>query len=209
MAKSKIYTNFTVKRYTDFKLLQLANNVSSSLTDNPYFSELRAEAALIRTSATEFAAALLEMKVKSHQTTMVKNVVRFKLEDHLRTAALKVISLSKNDNLLLISSGYELTRKNAPVGILPQVQILNVSSGHGSGILKVTWKRVPQARLYEVRYAEINENENPVYQHLLSSQCKIFIRNLNLGKRYSISIAAVGSSPQLQWSLPVTTPYVS
>lgn len=209
MAKSKIYLNFTVKRYSDRRLNALAEKVSHSLSISPGFESLRGLAQDIKLKNEAFETLLMGMKEGTPEKTALKNQARSHLEDLLRIAALQVLTEYSNDDLMLLKSGFELTRPKVPVGILPQVQRLQIVQGPISGSLHIRWQRIPQARMYELRFEAISDTEKTTPQYRIVSCRQILLEGLLPGKRYRISIAAAGTHPTRVWSPEILSPYVS
>jgi len=76
------------------------------------------------------------------------------LEDLLSGTAIKVQDLSNGDEKLILSAGFEVKRKPAPVGLLERPENVIAKAGPTRGSLEVSWNVVPNAYLYEVQYTE-------------------------------------------------------
>lgn len=209
MEKFKVCQNFAAGRYSDKALDTLACNVVKNLTRSEVYPTLGELAAQIGEVEEKFADALLQMLDPNKQATTQKNQIRKQLETLLRSAALKVQDLSEGDELMIRKSGFDITEKAAPIGILPQVTNVKAKAGSLAGSLEISWDVVVKAIMYEVRYAVVSPDGTTEYISVLSTRHKIILEGLEAGKQYRIIVSAIGTDSRRTWSGEIVSPYVS
>ena len=80
--------------------------------------------------------------------------MRVDLEEILRSIALNVQDISQSDEVKILSTGFDINRKAAPVGVLGQVVNVQVNQSKIPGSLDVTWDVLEHAKSYILRYAK-------------------------------------------------------
>jgi len=209
MGKTKVSIDFSTHNYSDKELAVQGQTVSDNLTDNPTFPTLKDAAAAIKAASDILNGYLASMATGNKQLTAEKNVARTTLENLLSTTALKVQDISGGDEVKILSSGFEINRKPAPVGVLDQVMNVQVKLGITSGSLDITWDVVNHAYSYEIRFTKNPKTDASVYTSVTSTKHKVTLENLTPGQTYIVQVAGVGSDPKRVWSVEVITCYVS
>lgn len=203
MAKTSF--DFSSHRYTDSELNVKATVIEESLTDNPNFPTLTTEVPLIKSLNDQLAAAIIKAKDGGHKDVFNKNSVRKALETQLKLSGLLVQNVSKGDESMILSSGYEVNKTPEPIGPLPKPVNLQAKPGDNHGSLKVSWNPVPGAYLYEVEYTESPVTSSSIRTRFSCSKHNAIIDNLTPGKMYSIFVAGAGSDPRRVWSNELTS----
>ena len=134
------------------------------------------------------------------QLTIEKKNARLNLESAMNTAAYQVQDLSGGDEQLIMSAGFDVKRKPAPVGILERPTNVTAKEGPSRGSLEISWDVVPYAYIYEVKYTESPSNTESKWSQTSSTKHRIVINGLTRGKAYVIQVAAAGSNPERIWS---------
>ena len=117
--------------------------------------------------------------------------------------------MSNGDEVLILSTGFDINRKPTPVGILNQPVNLQIKLGKITGTLEVSWDVVPGAYSYEIRYTQMPKTDTSIYNNITSTKRKIMLENLTPGQTYAIQVAGVGSDPKRVWSVETVSCYVS
>ncbi len=209
MAKIKVSVDFSMHNYSDKELAIQGQTVSENLTDNLNFPTLKETATAIKTASDILYGYLANMATGNKQLTAEKNVARLNLENLLGATALKVQDISGGDEVKILSSGFEINRKPAPVGELDQVMNVKVKLGKTSGSLDISWDVVNHAYSYEIRFIKNPKTDTSVYTSVTCTKHKVTIENLSPGQTYIIQVAGVGSNPKRVWSVEVISCYVS
>jgi len=198
---NKVSLDFSTNQYPDPQLKVKASTIASSLDGNPYYAALAENVTTIRAKITRFDDYLSKMADGNRQVTAEKNVARTELTDVLCDTGRLVQNISKGDEVMILSSGYDMTRKATPVvDVLDQPTNIVVKAGKISGSLEVSWDAVDHARSYEVRYCKAPKTDTTVYEKLTTLKRKTTLDNLVQGQQYLIQIAGVGSDPRRAWS---------
>jgi hypothetical protein len=209
MTIARVSVDHSTHNYSDKDLSVKAKTISDNLTEIPIFLTLAETAALIKAKKIVFDDFLSKMPGGNKQITVLKNNARLDLESVLKSGALKVQDISGGDEAIILSSGYDITRKGTPVGILDQVVNLQIKLGKLSGSLEISWDVVDHAYSYEIQYTKNPKTDDSVYKIVTSTKRKILLENLIPGQTYSVKVAAVGSDPKRVWSVEIISCYVS
>ncbi len=202
---AKISLNFSQNAYSDASLKVKASTVASALDGNEYFPTLKDNVATLRVKITTFDDFLSKMESGNKQWTAQKNVARADLTDTMTDTGRLVQNISKGDEVILLSSGFDLYRKPVYVEILDQVYNVTVKPGKIQGTLVVEWDIVDHAHSYEVRYARLPITESTVYTIVTTTRHSITLEELVQGQQYVIQVAGVNSDPHRAWSIEVTS----
>jgi hypothetical protein len=202
---SKINLDFSSNQYPDAILKVKGSTIAGSLDGNTYFPDLAPNVVTIRERVTTFDVFLAKMADGNKKVTAEKNNARASLADALIETGRLVQNISKGDEVILLSSGYDLKRKPVYVDILDQPENVIIRPGKISGTLDVTWDVVDHARSYEVRFTRLPKTENSVYEKLTTTKHKITLENLIPGQQYVLQVAGVGPDPRRTWSVEVVS----
>jgi hypothetical protein len=202
---AKISLNFSQNTYSDASLKVKASTVATSLDGNVYFPTLKENVVTLKVKITTFDDFLSRMESGNKQLTAQKKVARTDLVDTLCETGRLVQNISKGDEVILLSSGFDLNRQPTYVEILDQVHNVTVKPGKIPGTLLVEWDGVDHAHSYEVRYARLPITEATIYTIVTTSRQSIFLEGLVQGQQYAIQVAGVNSDPHRAWSIEVTS----
>lgn len=206
---AKVSIDFSSHNYTDQDLCIKANTISGDLTNNPDFPTLAQDAVLIGQQSGVLIGFLAKMADGNKQLTIQKRAARADLEGTLRSVGFKVQDISGGDEAKILSTGYDVTQKPTPVGILDQPLNVQVSPGKISGTLEISWEVVDHAYSYEVRYTKNPKSDSTVYVTTTTTKRKTILTGLDAGQTYIVQVAGVGSDPRRVWSVEVVSCYVS
>ena len=209
MSKAKVCVDFSKHNYPDKTLNVKSTTITEDLTNNPNFPTLADKVALLKSKNEKFGELLAKVENGNKQMTAEKNQARVDLEDILRSIALNVQDISQGDEVKILSTGFDINRKAAPVGVLGQVVNVQVNQSKITGSLNVTWDVLPKAKSYIIRYAKSPVNADNLYQYATSTKHKLSIDNLEPGSKYIVQVAGVGTDPQRVWSVEVVSCFVS
>ena len=200
MVKVKVIVDYSSNRYSDQDLSVKGTTIGDDLTDNPSFPTLAEVATAIKAKNASFMSLLSKMAEGNKQVTIEKNKVRGELEDLLGSTALKVQDISMGDEQLILSTGFDVKRKPAPVGLLDRPAKVTANPGPTRGSLEISWDVVPNAYIYEIQYTEAPSTADSVWIRISITKHKVIIEGLVRGKAYAIKVAGAGSDPGRVWS---------
>jgi hypothetical protein len=203
MGKSYLSINFSSNNYPDKDLFVKVNTIVESLTDNSTYTTLAPDVIILKTKNDLLGGFLSRMATGNKQITAEKNVARKDLEDYLHVIGTRVQDISAGDEVLILSSGFDLRRKPAPVGMLDMPAKVTVTPGKQSATLNVTWEVVDKAYNYVLRYTIGPVTENSIWKENHTSKHNLLLDSLPLGEPISIQVAGLGSDPRIVWSAVV------
>jgi len=205
MGKYKVSTDFSTNRYSDKEINLKADSIITEMTGNEYFPTPNPPLATIKECNDRFTAALVKTVDGNKQDTAIKNKIRVELDDLLHQLALYVQGVSGGDEAIILSSGYDVNRKGAPVGPLAKPTNLKVKAGENKGSLLITWDPVERADFYEFKYTEAPSNGTSVWRMMTTTKCKVLLADLTSGKQYAFKMAGAGADDTRVWSDELTS----
>lgn len=205
----KAIIDFSAHNYSDVELSVKARTIAKGIRNTPELSALEEQATEIENQDNVYARLLSQTVAGDRLTTAEKKAARKTLEKLLKSTGLKVQDISGGNEVIILSSGYDVPKKRTPVGLLPQPEYVQVKQGYTTGSLDVSWKKVPGAYCYEIRYTIAPKTPDSLYSSITSTKHKATIDNLIPGQRYIIQVAGAGTFPQKVWSVEVVSIYVS
>lgn len=203
MTKFKILTGFT--KFTDSGLLVKAKIIRSGMEKNVNYPDPSPPLTDVAVAITDYENSLSNSGSGGKLDTAVKEQKRTVLENLLTNLGLYVQANGKNDESILLSSGYDLQKQRTPVGMLAKPENIKVMPGRSTGSLKVSINSIPGADSYLFNYTEMPLLANSNWQLMPSSKATVLINGLESGKQYAFKVAGVGSNPDLVFSDIVTS----
>ncbi len=200
MSISKICIDYSLHRYGDGEFNVKTTVIENGLTNNPNFPTLATEVPIIKELHDRYASFLVKAEDGSHQDILNKNNARTALENQLKLTALLVQNISKGDESMILSAGFDVNRKATPIGTLPKPTNLTAKAGDNFGSLEISWDVIPGAYVYEIEYTESPRTETSKVTHISTSKHKCMIDGQKRGQAISVFVAGVGSDPRRVWS---------
>jgi hypothetical protein len=205
MEKFKVSTDFSSHRYTDKELNLKVDSIIVDMTGNAYFPNPTPTLAVVKECNDRFTASLVKMEDGTKQDTANKKKNRAELEDLMQQLALNVQLVSGGDEAIILSAGFEVNRKAAPVGMLAKPTNLKVKAGENKGSLVITWDPVERATFYEFKYTDAPSNGSSIWTMVTTTKHKFLLSELTSGKQYAVKVAGAGASSSRVWSDEVTS----
>ena len=194
MAKTKIVTGFS--RYRDPELDQKAKFIIDSMTDNPHFTDPVPAIAEIITANDAYIAARSAAETGDREAVAIKNQKREALENLLNKLALYVEANANNDEAVMLSSGFSLSKDHTPVGILPKPENFSARPTE-KGMITLNLKPIAGADSYQYEYRLVEAMQWTIEVHTKSN---ILLTGLESGKEYLFRVAGVGAAPERVYS---------
>src|SRR5690242_19286151 len=133
--------------YNDPDFLAFARNVVFNMQNNPHFPDPVPPMNTIVELVNEFNDSLTDAAMKNKVDVAVKNTLRKQLEHQLGRLAYYVMYVADDDEAILLSSGYHLTKKRAGNN-LGQPCTPTLISGANSGEIVSMIRAVKGAKYY-------------------------------------------------------------
>ena len=203
MRKSYVSIDFTTNSYPDAKLKVKVDTIVDSLTGNPVYKAIEADVVVLKTKNDLFGGYLSKISVGNKLTTAEKNAARKDLEDYLHVIGSRVQDISGGDEVKILSSGFDLRAKPAPVGMLPMPTGVTVTQGQQAGSLNVSWNVVDSSYLYLVRYTTAPSSATSIWKQISTGKHKTTLSGFKPGEAVAIQVAAAGTDVNLVWSTEI------
>lgn len=205
METTKVRKNFSSNKYSDDALATMAQHIITSMTGNTRFTTPDPTLAVILAALTAFLAAVAKALGGTKQDTADKNAKREILEDLLQKLADYVQRTSAGVEVSILSSGFEVYKKPAPIGALPSPENFKVKATQNKGCVELSCDSVTGADFYEYEYTNAPVTDNSLWTKLTGTKKNMTIEGLNSGKEYAFRVAAAGSDPSRQWTAAINS----
>ena len=202
---AKVSKSFSSNRYTDAELTVKTGHIIANMTDNANFPTPSPTLAEVAEANAQYKVSLDKVKDGSKADTVTKNNLRAELVVMLQQLADYVQKASNGDEAIILTSGYDVTKKPSTVGPLAKPSNFKVAMGQNRGSVVLSCEVVDHAQFYEFEHTEGFPNGNSVWVKTTSTKHKILLEELVSGKEYTFRVAGAGSDPSRVWSNPITT----
>ncbi|MCE5332229.1 MAG: fibronectin type III domain-containing protein [Bacteroidales bacterium] len=207
MDKAIVSKTFSAQKYKDADLAVKAAAVLEKMTNNVYFSDIQSKLDELKAKIKSYDAALADTGLGGKLSTAIKRECRRNLEICLQEVATYVQLTSKGDDVVISSSGFDMHRKAAKVGMLDQPENVRIIPGNMNGSVWLSCNVVSKALFYVFAYCEAPATSDSVWIQITNSRRKIMIDGLTSGKEYCFKVAAARTHPSRVWS-DVVSSYV-
>lgn len=200
MGKAKVSFNFGRAMFNDYELAPFASGVLDSMTDNPLFPNPSPTLAVFKTILDTYISALVKAEQGTKAATAAKNNARISLEDLLKKESSYVQIASDGDETAILSSGFQVNKKPAPVGELPKPQNVKVEVGSNKGCVTISCNAIKGARAYQYEYSKLPITADTTWVDVVTTRSYADVSSLESGKEYGFRVAGVGTDPNRVWS---------
>lgn len=196
-------------RMRDESLYTLANAVYLRMADNSLFVDAYPSIVELDDAQSNFIEDLARARAKkSPYDVAVKNESRKELKKVLKKLADFVNQKANGSLIILLSSGFEITRYRTRISLPKRIENLRVKDGRNAGQMVLTFQSQPNVRLYEYRYStDMNESGEIVWNNGVQSTTSSrnnLISSVVPGQVYFISVRAINTRGISDWSEPIT-----
>jgi hypothetical protein len=98
-----------------------------------------------------------------------------------------------NDLAILLSSGFEARKPNAPIGMLERPSNFTLENGPNPGCIKLSVNKVPGAIGYTFEYAAVPVSETTQWVTYGIRARTHIIEGLSSGQQYAFRVAGIGT----------------
>jgi hypothetical protein len=194
----KVVTGFAKLRDDD--LDTRAQRIVDNLTNNANYPNPTPALADITTALTAYRDALTQVKNGGKDKTALKNEKRKALEALLNALALYVQANCQNNLAILLSSGFESRKSNAPLGVLEKPENFKIQNGPNSGGIRLSVDKLNGATSYLFEYAPAPVNGTTQWIVRAGTARTFILEGLTSGQQYAFRVAGVGAHPTLVYS---------
>lgn len=200
MRNQRVATSFLT--YAQTKLLQKAQTIYQSLTDNPAFPDPTPNLAALNVAIAAYAFTLSAPPSKAN--TQLKKQNRAALIAVLNQLAMYIQVTGNGNAAIYETSGYSLTKLPQPVGILSKPVNFKVRPAY-TGAVKLSLTKIDGADSYCFEYTSAPLTEESTWVSIQSSKASTIISNLNRGGQYVFRVTGIGSNPTCVYSDEITS----
>ncbi|MBB2145388.1 hypothetical protein GM921_07830 [Pedobacter sp. LMG 31464] len=194
MSKPKIVTSFS--RYSDTELSNKAKFIINSMTANAYFATPVPSLGEITAADNDYTAALSDAENGGKSEIAVKNEAREQLEALLIKLFHYVLIYGNDNEVILLSSGFSLSKAVNPVGILPKPTGFSAKSME-KGMATVKLTKIKGAGMYQYEYRVVGTE---AWTNFLSTKSAVLLQPLTSGLEYEFRVIAAGSANERIYS---------
>jgi hypothetical protein len=202
-----IRVNVGVSGLTEAEFQSRCGAVEKGTFGNPAYPNPPVDPAVFKGALDSYSAAVVDVVAGGGKRAITeRHKQRVALTKMLRKLGHYVEANCKDDLMTLRSSGFEAAATN-PVGPQPLNQPTIDKVDHGNtGQLLFKIKRVPRARIYEMRYASLIGGIPGTWTILLVPSAKgpVPVNGLTPGTNYAFQVRAAGLLGYTDWSDAVT-----
>ncbi len=151
MARPKL----SLRKRKDAELVSFSQNVLNQLAGSSEFPGLKPDLPTIEGAVTDFRDSINQVAVLQGQLRAAvtrKRQRRGKLETTLTQAASYVTAASLGNKTKLIAIGVDIIERGSRQGLPPQVENLSAKAGDRESRVKLRWKAMKRARIFEVQW---------------------------------------------------------
>lgn len=179
--------------------LQRTSEIITAMTGNANFPTPNPDLADVETARAALAAAFQKALDGARTAKADQRTKNDELNELLRPLRDYVNEIAVGDEDIVLSSGFEASKIPAPIGKMPQVVNLEISSGDGDGSVTLKWKAIYGAKTYQI---EISEDNGTTFRPETSTtrSLKNVVEGLTLARYYTFRVAAIGAAGRGPWS---------
>ena len=198
MSTIRVKVSFTT--YTDAGLYQKSEHILQCMTGNPNFASPTPALTALQAAITKYSDALGKVVDGTRTDTALKNQARAELEAILHDLGLYVQLNGKNDEAIILSSGFDIASTPTPIGVLAKPENFTVETGKSKGCIDVSLNPVNGARSYQFEYTDTPVTPTSVWHVVTCTAAFVTITGLVSGKEYAFRVTGIGSDPTRVYS---------
>jgi len=189
--------------YKDDELLVTGTHIYDSLDGNLSFPLLAAKLPSLLTALNEYSPALAASVGGSKLDTAVKNQKRDALIAILKDIGEDVNDEADGDEPKIVSSGYDMSKDDEPIGTLPPPEDMNLEFGADPGEIFVKLTPAPRRAKYIVFFAkDPMPDDDKDWRQQFSTTSKIELSGLDSGDKYWFKGSYVTSTGEYNFTPP-------
>lgn len=190
-----IRINLSFAKLRDDEIDSKGLSIINSLTGNLNFPNPVPTLAEVAASRVVYVEAMSANINGGKNETSIKNQARKDLEENLRLLGLYVQANCKDNEVIALSSGYDVQKPKRPIGILAKPTNFKVDSGPTSGTLLASSDRIEGAKGYIFEITTTPLTDDSLWKPIFSSTKNCLFEGLVSGSQYALRMAGLGSEP--------------
>jgi hypothetical protein len=139
-------------KYTEANLQVIAQAIQTAMTGNANFPTPTPTLAAFQTSISDYATALSAAKEGGKTNVAIKNQKKEELIAVLIALANYVTFTANGDEVMIVSSGFPVTKQREPMPPLGKPEILKLEDGANPGGLTITIAGMKAAKTFLYQY---------------------------------------------------------
>lgn len=180
---------------TMVRLLALLRNVVAKLTGNAHFPTPPVTVAQLGTLGDELEAAIELATDGSKASKEARNAKAAEVKVALNTVADYVRMVAKGVAAILSTSGFELAKQRAPIGVPGTTKLLQARMTNQKGTLELRWSLVYGAHGYQVWMTASDPSIEANWQAIgYTTRGSHQVTDLESYKAYWFCVSAIGSA---------------
>ncbi len=196
-------TIFSFSGMRDAALDQFAEGVLVKMGGNPLFPNPDPALTDLETDLLAFRASMVDARLRSRQSVIVKDQMRAALEKTLRLLAYYVDKVADGDRAKILSAGFEFTKSPEGSKPCPKPVNLRVEFGWvGSGQAKVRVKPEKTAVAYRFEYRLAGTE---TWTEQIRTRSWMVFEGLESMQTYEFRVACIGTHPGITYSEVVSS----
>lgn len=199
-----VILNFSRNLYNDLELIAKATLIGQRMANNPHFVIPSVPIEVLMEGTMKLTESVTKANDGSKEDTVLKNRDRSSLETILQQLGLYVQTISQGKEDIILSAGFDLHKKAAPVGALEQPLGLIVEQDSNSGVVHVSCNVVEHASSYKFEYTEAPIQPQSVWLDDVSTKHQTTFNGLTSGQIYIFRVTGIGADPTRKSSEPVS-----
>ena len=200
MGISKVIINFSRSNYTDLELIAKAGYIEEHIGGNAQFMTPVPPLPVLNAAKLSFIEAVTKAEDGSKEDTSLKNSARLYVENVLKQLGEYVQTTSVGEESIILSSGYDIHKKAAPIGPLEQAMGLVVRYGINTGEVTLECNVIKNALMYNFEYTDASIAPVTNWISNMTTKRQINLNGLTSGKYYEFRVAGLNSDPSRNWS---------
>lgn len=181
-----------ITRLSMLELRSLGGNVLANFRGNAHFPEPPTPLPVLEALLQRFSGLISEATHGSRQALLQRNDCAAELRTVLNAMASYARGCAVRNAAVLATSGFPLRKIPEPIGPLPAPAGFQASMGPTPGSIRVRWKKVRGARMYQLYLAPKGSDDwqrGPTVARISHT-----IQGLRSDARYCVKVVALGTA---------------
>lgn len=175
------------------ELVARSKYVEDKMTGNANFPTPNPSIATVTAAREALQLATAQAKSRATADIAVRNALRVDLNELMVNLSRYVNNVSGGDVDKAVSSGFELAKRPEPSTHLDAPSKLEANVSKFAGSVDLVWKRVEDARMYQVYVTDGDPTDATKWRMVaVSSKTRVRVLDLEPGKFYSFRVTALG-----------------
>ncbi len=182
----------------------LSRSIVERMTGNPGFTDPNPSLASVAAATDALEAAYIAAADGSKSKIAVRNEQEKAFNALLTRLAAYVDNVSDGQESVILSSGIDVRKQPAPLGLLPVPTGIYTRYNGKSGVVELKWNRVYGAASYRLEIKSGGFDASVWAPHAVGTRTMFSFEGLTSGMQYWFRVCAVGAAGESGFSDPAT-----